>query len=130
MAVVENLRVARTTSTPEVDFNAESGLLTLTGESYPENSFEFFSPLLDWVRQYLRETSGAVRLKIGLTYMNTSSIKSMMDLLDLLEDAHAESREVTVTWLYDEENDRALEMAEEFREEVTLPFFVLPNQSS
>ena len=125
---MENLVLPRTTSTPAVNFDAAKGLLILTGESYPENSFDFFKPLLDWVHNFLSQSTGAVRLQIGLTYMNTSSIKSMMDLLDLLEDAHAASREVTVTWFYDEENDRALEMAEEFREEVTMPFFVLPNQ--
>lgn len=123
---MDNLILAKTTSTPAVNFDAATGLLELTGESYPENSFEFFKPLLDWVQSFLSGTSLAIKLQIGLTYMNTSSIKSMMDLLDLLEDAHATSREVTVTWLYDEENDRALEMAEEFREEVTLPFFVVP----
>lgn len=127
---MQHLTLSKTTSTPAVDFNADSGLLVLTGESYPENSFDFFKPLLDWVREFLSTTSGPVRLQIGLTYMNTSSIKSMMDVLDLLEDAHAASREVTVTWFYDEENDRALEMAEEFREEVTLPFFVVPNPSA
>ncbi len=130
MASLDSLVVERTASTPSVDFNAETGLLVLNGESYPENSFDFFRPLLEWVRTFLSGSQGPVRLQIGLTYMNTSSIKSMMDLLDLLEDAHASSREVTVTWYYDEENDRALEMAEEFREEVTLPFFVLPNQSA
>lgn len=130
MASLENLTMEKSASTPSVDFNAETGLLVLNGESYPENSFDFFRPLLDWVQTFLTQTQGSVRLQIGLTYMNTSSIKSMMDLLDLLEDAHAASREVTVTWYYDEENDRALEMAEEFREEVTLPFFVLPNQNA
>ena len=129
MAALETLKRERTTSTPAVDFDAASGLLVLTGESYPENSFDFFKPLLDWVEAFLAQSEGPIRLQIGLTYMNTSSIKSMMDLLDLLEDAHAASREITVTWFYDEENDRALEMAEEFREEVTLPFFVLPNQT-
>lgn len=127
---MEDLELASTTSTPEVSFQAADGLLELHGESYPENSFDFYSPLLAWVREFLDTHTVAVRFKIGLTYMNTSSIKSMMDLLDLLEDAHAGGREVTVTWYYDEENDRALEMAEEFREEVTLPFFVLPNPTT
>ena len=126
---MDDLELASTTSTPSVRFFSESGLLELNGESYPENSFDFYKPLLDWVREFLETSSVSVRFKIGLTYMNTSSIKSMMDLLDLLEDAHATGREVTVTWYYDEENDRALEMAEEFREEVTLPFFLVPTPS-
>lgn len=127
---MQNLTLERSTSTPSVNFDAAQGYLKLSGESYPENSFEFFGPLLEWVENYLAESVGAIRLEIGLTYMNTSSIKSMMDLLDLLEEAHGDGREVTVTWFYDEENDRALEMAEEFREEVTLPFFVVPQKAS
>ncbi len=127
--MLENLVREKSTSTPNVNFDATNGHFTLSGESYPENSFEFFGPLLEWVENYLAESTGAVKLEIGLTYMNTSSIKSMMDLLDLLEEVHGDGREVTVTWFYDEENDRALEMAEEFREEVTLPFFVVPQKA-
>ena len=123
---MENLTLAATSSTPEVHFDGSSGLLILRGESYPENSFGFYAPLLQWVESFLESTKVAVKLEIGLTYMNTSSIKSLMDFLDLLEEAHKSERDVTVTWFYDEENDRALEMAEEFREEVTLPFFTVP----
>ncbi len=122
------LTLVPTASTPEVRFDPESGVLLLKGESYPENSLELFRPILSWVEDFLKSTTLPVKLEIGLTYLNTSSIKSLMDLLDLLEDAHRENREVTVTWFYDEENDRALEMAEEFREEVTLPFFVVPQK--
>lgn len=123
---MEMLTLAPTTSTPEVCFDPGTGVLVIKGESYPENSFELYKPLLTWLENYLNSSTTPVKLEIGLTYLNTSSIKSLMDMLDLLEDAHKESREVTVTWYYDEENDRALEMAEEFREEVTLPFFVVP----
>ena len=35
------------------------------------------------------------------------------------------SRQVSVRWSYRKENDRALEMIEEFKEEVTLPFFIV-----
>lgn len=125
---MENLELAPSASTPEVRFAAATGLLVLRGESYPENSFEFFRPLLRWIQEFLGATTLPVRMEIGLTYLNTSSIKCLMDLLDVLEAAHRTGRAVTVTWLYDEENDRALEMAEEFREEVTLPFFLVPKR--
>ena len=50
-----------------------------------------------------------------------------MDLLDLLEAAHREGRQASVRWSYRKGNDRALEMIEEFKEEVVaLPFFVVP----
>jgi len=122
---MENLVLAATTSTPGVRFDAATGQLALSGESYPENSHEFFRPLIGWVSGFLAATVLPVRLEVALTYLNTSSIKSLMDILDLLEEAHRGGREVALTWYYDEENDRALEMAEEFREDFTLPFFVV-----
>lgn len=125
---MELLTLNPTASTPEVNFDPDTGVLVIRGESYPENSLELFRPILAWVQAFLESSPLPVKLEIGLTYLNTSSIKSLMDLLDLLEEAHRESRDVTVTWFYDEDNDRALEMAEEFREEVTLPFFVVPQK--
>ena len=125
---MDTLTLQPTTSTPEVRFDATSGLLVLRGESYPENSLAFYGPILKWVEEFLDASAVPVKVELGLTYLNTSSIKSLMDLLDLLEEAHKSDREVTVTWFYDKDNDRALEMAEEFREEVTLPFFVVPEE--
>ena len=123
---MDNLKLPATTSTPAVDFDAATGVLGLAGESYPENAFEFFKPLLAWVSGFLRQGSGSATAEIALSYLNTSSIKSVMDLLDLLEAAHRDGRQVSVRWSYHKDNDRALEMIEEFKEEVTLPFFIVP----
>jgi hypothetical protein len=40
-------------------------------------------------------------------------------LLDDLEEAHRAGRGVTVKWFYDAENDRALDLAEEFKEDLS-----------
>lgn len=126
---MNNLVLAATHSTPSVDFNSATGMLALAGESYPENAFEFFKPLLAWVADYIKDSRGSLTAQIALSYLNTSSIKSVMDLLDQLEAAHRGGRETAVHWRYQQENERALEMIEEFKEEVTLPFFVVPVSS-
>ena len=122
---MEALRILATPATPEVNFDAEACLMTLTGESYPENAFEFFRPLLKWTEGFLMGGDQPVKVELALSYLNTSSIKSIMDFLDLLEAAHRRARPITVTWSYAQDNERALEMIEEFKEEVTLPFFIL-----
>nr|WP_320132855.1 biofilm regulation phosphoprotein SiaC [uncultured Holophaga sp.] len=123
---MENLVIPSTASSPLVDFDAAQGLLCLSGESYPENSLAFFRPVLAWVRDFLASSPGRVTLELRLSYLNTSSIKALMDLLDELEEAHRTGRVVTVNWHYDQGNDRALQLAEEFREDLTLPFFTVP----
>lgn len=123
---LENLSLAATASSPRVRSDAEAGLLELTGESYPENSFEFFQPILGWVADFLARDDRPLGVELRLTYLNTSSIKCMMDLLDAMEEAHLSGRAVSLTWFYDPENDRALDLAEEFREDLGLPFHIVP----
>lgn len=123
---LDRLQQVATPSTPAIDFDPATGTLRLVGESYPENAFEYFRPLLGWVARFVDEGATPIVAEIALSYLNTSSIKSVMDLLDLLEAAHRRGRQVTVRWSYAEDNERALEMIEEFKEEVTLPFFIVP----
>jgi hypothetical protein len=115
------LNIQRTRSTPLVQFDASSSVLLIQGESYPENSFDFFAPVIDWVTGTLGSLPG-LKLDVSVSYMNSSSIKCMLDILDALEEAHGAGKDVSITWRYDPDNPRALELAEEFRSEVTLPF--------
>ena len=126
---LEPLAVPGTLSSPQVEADAQTGILSLSGESYPENSFEFFRPILEWVADFLERDGRALTVELRLTYLNTSSIKCMMDLMDELDDAHGQGRAVVLNWYYDQENDRALDLAEEFREDLTLPFNIIPVQT-
>ena len=69
-----------------------------------------------------------LNLELELLYLNTSSIKSVLDIFDLLEAAHAKGRGVSVTWFYDMRNERVGELAEEFKEDCTFPFSVVGRQ--
>ncbi len=124
---MNNLDIPGTQSTPCVSANWEQGLLTMAGDSYPENSFEFFRDVIAWIESYLQDSSAILRLELRLVYMNTSSVKAMMDIFDLLEDAHGKGRPVQVDWYYDPRNERVLDLADEFREDCTFPFQIAPD---
>ena len=109
-------------STPGIKGDWEKGVLTMQGDSYPENSFEFFGPVIAWVERFLKESATPLALELRLVYMNTSSVRAMMDIFDLLEDAHKQGRQVGVNWYYDPRNERVLDLADEFREDCSFPF--------
>ncbi|MGI4813719.1 MAG: SiaC family regulatory phosphoprotein [Janthinobacterium lividum] len=111
-------------STPAVRLDPANGSIALSGESYPENSAEFFRPILDWLQAYLAAGGKNVQAELTLSYINTGSIKSLMDLFDIMEDAHLAGRNVSLVWRYEAGNPRALEAAEEFREDVSFPFSI------
>lgn len=116
------LHIPASQSTPSITCDWPLGLLTMQGDSYPENSFEFFGKVIEWIERYLKETNAPLRLELRLVYMNTSSVKAMMDIFDLLEDAHNKGHQVSVDWFYDPRNERVLDLADEFREDCSFPF--------
>lgn len=121
---MENLNIEATQSTPSVLADPAAGTVRMRGDSYPENSYELFSPVIDWIEAYLRDTDRMLTLELQLLYLNTSSVKAMMDIFDMLEEAHGKGRKVAVNWYYDEQNERVAELAEEFREDCSFPFLV------
>jgi hypothetical protein len=119
---MNNLKIEGTQSSPSVCADPGAGVLEMRGDSYPENAHELFSPVLDWIERYLKQTERALTLKLHLLYLNTSSVKAMMDMFDLIEEAHRAGRAVAVNWYYDEQNERVVELAQEFKEDITFPF--------
>ena len=116
------LNISGSQSTPSIVADWDQGRLTMQGDSYPENSFEFFYQVIDWIERYLKESEVPFHLELRLVYMNTSSVKAMMDIFDLLEDAHGRGRQVSVNWYYDPRNERVIDLADEFREDCSFPF--------
>jgi len=48
---MEKLQIEGTAKTPTVNFDP-SGKLELKGRSIPENSIEFYKPLMEWLDEY------------------------------------------------------------------------------
>ena len=115
-----------TKGTPKVDFNPSTNILVLKGQSYPENAFKFYEPIFQWLDQYLEEADGEILVEFSLPYINTSSSKCIMMFLEKLEDAYHRGKKITIDWYYDQENESELECAEEFQEDVTMPFKLVP----
>lgn len=119
---MDNLKIEGTQSIPSILADVKAGVMEMRGDSYPENSFELFSPAMKWIEDYLSLDDRALTLNLHLLYLNTSSVKAMMDIFDILEEAHRAGRKVTVNWYYDEQNERVAELAEEFKEDCGFPF--------
>ena len=121
---MRELYIEKTKSTPEVRFDPQNSKLVIDGQSYPENAFKFYEPIFTWLEEYLQDARQGVVLEFYyyMPYINTSSSKCIMMLLEKLENAHKRGQSVSVRWYYDTENEMALECAEEFKEDLTLPF--------
>lgn len=125
---MEVLHIEATKSTPEIQFDPGKNKLRIKGQSYPENAFRFYEPVFVWMDAYLRqlEQEVVVELYFHMPYINTSSSKCMMMFLEKLDEAHQVGKKIMIRWYYDKQNETALECAEEFKEDLTLPFEISP----
>ncbi len=115
---MENLHIEATKYTPYINLDAEKGLLSFSGKSYPENTFDFYQSTLEWLTNYFAQgTQKKTVIEMDIIYFNSSSSKLFFDLFDLLEEAHENGKDITVRWLYDAENENALEAGEDFKED-------------
>ncbi len=116
---MNNFKRAATQYTPEILLEAY-GVIDIKGKSYPENTFEFYLPIMNWLKEYFIEKNSPKHLTVNIeiTYFNSSSSKLFFDLFDIL-DEHKEDFDITINWIYDKENDSAKEAGEDFIEDFT-----------
>lgn len=102
---------------PYVDFNAETGVCELAGESHLENAFGFYQELQNWVEQY---DGDCIIFRFKLTFFNTSSSKGILNLLKALKKRADEGLAVQVIWYYPRENYDLRAEAEDFMDDIEM----------
>lgn len=116
---MDDLKIQATKFTPEILFDYASRHLVIKGESYPENTSEFFNPVFKWIEDYLvEETDERTVIDIELYYFNSSSSKVLMNFFEVLDRAAEGGREIVINWVYQEEDEDSLEFGEEFAEDL------------
>ena len=115
---MENLIIKATKYTPEINLDKNTNIMNIVGKSYPENTFEFYKPVLNWIEEYFQtKIEAEVLFNLDLEYLNSSSLKAYFDIFDILETAHENGVKITIKWIYDEDNDISEETGEDFIED-------------
>ncbi|MGC9373604.1 MAG: DUF1987 domain-containing protein [Bacteroidales bacterium] len=102
---------------PEVNFDADTGVCEISGESYMEETYKFYLPLVNWIKNYIKNTNNKIELVIKLIYLNTSSTKCILDMLDVLKEYQDKGGDVKVIWYYDIEDPDMVDEVEDFEVE-------------
>jgi len=114
---IEKLHIPATKYTPEIILDPDKGLIDIRGKSYPENTFEFYEPVMKWVEEYLKCCKNKeITVNMEIVYFNSSSSKLFFDLFDMLYEAKDKCK-ITINWIYDPENESAEEAGEDFIED-------------
>ena len=119
---MEAITIEGTSKTPSVKFDSDKGIFEIKGRSIPENSVEFYKPLVDWLDIYKESPLKKTVVNICLEYFNTSSSKCILDVFKKLEAIHKAKNEVEVNWYYEEDDEDMLEAGEDYESIIRIPF--------
>jgi hypothetical protein len=115
---MEELFIAETQDTPQINFNRHTGIFEISGRSLPEDTVDFYTPVLNWLEQYGKSPNPKTDFHIRLEYFNTASSKMILDLLHVLKGISG----TQVTWHYYEDDEAIDEAGHEYAEQVDIPF--------
>lgn len=125
---MSKISIEGTAKTPTVIFNPEEGLLELKGRSIPENSIEFYKPLVDSLDEYSSGPKSVTKVNMQLEYFNTSSSKCILDIFKKLEAIHKGGQEVIINWYYEEDDEDMLEAGEDYQAIIKVPFKMIETE--
>ena len=119
---MEPISIEGTPKTPTVKFDASTGNIEIKGRSIPENSIEFYKPLVDWLEEYGGNALEKTNVNIQLEYFNTSSSKCILDVFKKLEAIQKTKDGVLINWYYEEDDEDMLEAGEDYESIIRVPF--------
>ena len=116
------IKLKATEDTPEVYLDKEKSIFIIKGKAMPENAFDFFRPILDWMNAYVKSPNQNTVLEVYLEYFNSSSVKQIFTLLSKVDQLSDEGHQAKIIWRYKENDELMKEKGAEFESFLDVPF--------
>ena len=130
--MADRLYISPSEYTPEIDFDPKKHKFKMAGVARPEDSYEFFEPVLSWVESYVNQIledyeqnkllNETFIIMFDFEYMNSSSSKYIFQIISNFKKIYQKGLKVNVFWYYDDVDDQILEDGEDFSEIIGLNF--------
>ena len=101
----KSLSITPTDKTPRVYLSMRDARFLFEGVSHPENAEEFYRPVVEWFKEYIKNPRNFTVLHLKLTGFNDETEQFFINLFDLLDKEEFDSV-VIVKFFVDKENTK------------------------
>lgn len=119
-----SLIIEETHDTPKIILDKSKGVFEISGRSLPENAVKFYSPVLQWMEQYIMGPNPTTHFEFKLDYFNSASTKKIFEIITILEKLSSNNIPVTVIWYHTKDDELIRNRGLEIKEMVELSFEV------
>jgi hypothetical protein len=117
------MNIEGTRSTPSVLI--EPGIIEVKGRSIPEDSFEFYNPVLNAIHDYFNNNELKTEIHFHLEYINSGSKKFITNILSVSNDFYQKGRNINIQWHYDSDDESMQELGNDLRGMLQIPFHLI-----
>lgn len=121
---MEALNIESTSDTPKVVFDSSLGIFEISNRCFPEDATHFFSPLLEWIKNYSASPNASSTFNFKLEYYNTASSKQLFKLFILLQEL-SKKKEVIINWYYSKSDTDMQLSGERYSKLLRFPFNII-----
>src|ERR1017187_8166597 len=100
---MDNLLITKTAKTPDIKFDASSGLLEIEGRLIPEDPDELFEIFFNALDTFNNNSKNVIRL--FLHYYNTASAKRLLHFFQKADEMFLNGCNIKIVWEYEEGDD-------------------------
>ena len=93
-------------NSPKISVSLSRNELKVTGRSHPLNARYFYQPILDWLDTWGNGLNTDTCIEFDLNYCNTSSAHMLWEVTRKLNDLFKDGIQLSVNWVYYEEDER------------------------
>lgn len=119
---MKKLIIDKTKNTPQIIFDKKGNDFEISGRSLPEEVTSFFSPVFDWLEEYIDNPNDKTVFKLKLEYVNSSTRRVLHEILTVLERIKAQGKEIIIEWYYLEDDLEMKEVGIDYSEIIDLSF--------
>ena len=99
----------------------------MSGRSIPQNAVQLYKICYEWIEQYLQDPAEKTVIDIFFEYIDTSSIRCVLDILSSISKMYHETgKQVEINWHYEEDDDDSLDLGEYINANLKVPFNIYP----
>lgn len=107
---------------PKVNFDPEKNIYEISGHSLPENANKTYEIVLEWIDDNIGKIKNKIELNFKLDYINSISAKMIIVILKKLEKFYQSGTNISINWLYDNDDYDIKEEGELYSTCTKLPF--------
>ncbi len=119
---MKQIDIEPTYKTPKVIFDPVKGAFKIEGNSILVDVEQFYSPLLNWMDEFIKEpTVEKVIFIFDVEYVNVASTKRFLFFLYKLKELTEKGIVVEIEWHYHATDDYMLEVGEDLAQMLQIP---------